>query len=37
MKGGVTYFPEEIYRAMGIVPFAPGAYPVRPVSALRAQ
>ncbi|HYZ89306.1 MAG TPA: amidohydrolase family protein, partial [Myxococcales bacterium] len=37
MKGGVVYFPEELYRAMGITPFAPGAYPLRPVSALRAQ
>jgi hypothetical protein len=37
MKGGVTYFPEEIHRAMGIAPFAPAAYPARPVSALRAQ
>jgi Amidohydrolase family len=37
MKGGVVYVPEEIYRAMGIIPFAPGAYPQRPVSALRAQ
>lgn len=37
MKGGVVYFPEEIHRAMGIAPFAPAAYPARPVSALQAQ
>ena len=36
-EGGVVYYPEEIHRAMGIVPFAPAAYPVQPASALRAQ
>ena len=37
MKGGVVYYPEEIYRALGIVPFAPAAYPAMPASAQRTQ
>jgi Amidohydrolase family len=37
MKGGVVYYPEEIHRALGIVPFAPAAYPATPVSAQRTQ
>ena len=37
MKGGVVYYPEEIHRALGIVPFARGAYPAGPASAQRTQ
>jgi len=37
MKGGVLYFPEEIHRALGIAPFAPGARPGGGPSAQRAQ
>jgi len=28
MKGGVVYYPEEIYRSLGIAPFVPAARPV---------
>jgi hypothetical protein len=33
MKGGVVYYPEEIYRALGIAPFVPAARPVAASSA----
>ncbi|HZA49449.1 MAG TPA: amidohydrolase family protein [Myxococcaceae bacterium] len=35
MKGGAVYYPEEIHRALGIVPFAPAARPGGAPSALR--
>jgi hypothetical protein len=35
MKGGAVYYPEEIHRALGIVPFAPAARPGVTPSALR--